>query len=112
MTAYELRFSDWSSDVCASDLSLAALQLSKLAGSRAIVTSRDDEKLRRALDLRAYHAINGATQDSVKQVMALTGKRGVDVVIENVGQAVWSSALKSLVRGGRIVTCEIGRAHV
>ncbi len=37
--------------------------------------------------------------------MKLTGGHGVDVVIENVGQAVWSSALKSLVRGGRIVTC-------
>ena len=86
-------------------VSLAALQLSKLAGSRAIVTSRDDAKLQRALSMGADHAINGATQDIAKQVMALTGGRGVDVVIENVGQAVWSSALKSLVRGGRIVTC-------
>lgn len=86
-------------------VSLAALQLSKLAGSRAIVTSRDDAKLQRALAIGADHAINGATQDVAKQVMALTGGRGVDVVIENVGQAVWSSALKSLVRGGRIVTC-------
>lgn len=86
-------------------VSLAALQLSKLAGSRAIVTSRDDTKLQRALSMGADHAINGATQDIAKQVMALTGGRGVDVVIENVGQAVWSSALKSLVRGGRIVTC-------
>jgi NADPH:quinone reductase-like Zn-dependent oxidoreductase len=40
-----------------------------------------------------------------KEVMALTGGRGVDVVIENVGQAVWSAAMKSLVRGGRLVTC-------
>ena len=86
-------------------VSLAALQLAKLAGSRAIVTSRDDAKLRRALELGADHAINGATQDVAREVMALTGGRGVDVVIENVGQAVWSSALKSLVRGGRIVTC-------
>lgn len=86
-------------------VSLAALQLSKLAGSKAIVTSRDDTKLQRALAMGADHAINGATQDIAKQVMALTDGRGVDVVIENVGQAAWSSALKSLVRGGRIVTC-------
>lgn len=86
-------------------VSLAALQLSKLVGNRAIVTSRDDSKLQRALAMGADHAINGTTQDIAKQVMALTGGRGVDVVIENVGQAVWSSALKSLVRGGRIVTC-------
>lgn len=86
-------------------VSLAALQLAKLAGSRTIVTSRDDAKLRRALALGADHAINGTTGDVAREVMALTGGRGVDVVIENVGQAVWGSALKSLVRGGRIVTC-------
>ncbi len=86
-------------------VSLAALQLAKLTGSRAIVTSRDDAKLQRALAIGADHVINGATQDVAREVMAATGGRGVDVVIENVGQAVWSSALKSLVRGGRIVTC-------
>ena len=37
--------------------------------------------------------------------MAYTGGRGVDVVIENVGEAVWPMAMKSLVRGGRLVTC-------
>lgn len=86
-------------------VSLAALQLAKLAGSRAIVTSRDDAKLQRAVAMGADHGINGATQDVVGEVMAVTGGRGVDVVIENVGQAVWPSALKSLTRGGRIVTC-------
>jgi len=86
-------------------VSLAALQLAKLAGSRAIVTSRDDGKLERALAMGADHAINGTMQDVSKAVMELTGGRGVDVVFENVGQAVWSSALKSAVRGGRIVTC-------
>lgn len=86
-------------------VSLAALQLAKLAGCRAIVTSRTESKLARALAMGADHAINGAILDVAKEVMALTGGRGVDVVIENVGQAVWASALKSLVRGGRIVTC-------
>ena len=86
-------------------VSLAALQLAKLAGAKAIVTSRDDAKLQRALAMGADHAINGKTQDVAKEVMALTGGRGVDVVFENVGAAVWSSAMKSLVRGGRLVTC-------
>lgn len=86
-------------------VSLAALQLVKMIGARAIVTSRDDSKLERARELGADLLINGRTEDVAKRVMALTGGRGVDVVIENVGTAVWSSALKSLVRGGRIVTC-------
>jgi NADPH:quinone reductase-like Zn-dependent oxidoreductase len=85
-------------------VSLAALQLAKLAGARVLVTSRDPAKLERALALGADAAIDGRG-DIVKQVMVATGGRGVDVVIENVGAAVWSSALKSLVRGGRLVTC-------
>lgn len=86
-------------------VSLAALQLAKMAGAKAIVTSRDDGKLKRALEAGADHAINAGEQDVAKAVLALTGGRGVDVVIENIGQAAWSSALKSLVRGGRLVTC-------
>lgn len=86
-------------------VSLAALQLAKLTGAKVIVTSRDDDKLARAQQLGADGIINSTTQDVVKSVMALTEGRGVDVVIENVGQAVWSAAMKSLVRGGRLVTC-------
>ncbi len=86
-------------------VSLAALQLARLAGAKTIVTSRDDAKLRRAQAMGADHGINNRTQDVAKEVMALTDGRGVDVVIENVGAAVWSSAMKSLARGGRLVTC-------
>lgn len=85
-------------------VSLAALQLAKLAGARTIVTSRDPAKLERAMALGADVGVDGRG-DIVKQVMAATAGRGVDVVIENVGEAVWSAALKSLVRGGRLVTC-------
>jgi len=86
-------------------VSLAALQLAKLTGAQMLVTSRDAGKLERARALGADHVIDSSTQDVVKEVMARTGGRGVDVVIENVGAAVWSSAMKSLVRGGRLVTC-------
>ncbi|MFC7516469.1 zinc-binding dehydrogenase [Herbaspirillum sp. GCM10030257] len=86
-------------------VSLAALQLAKLTGATVIVTSRDDEKLKSATTVGADHVINSAAQDVAKRVMEITAGRGVDVVIENVGQAVWSSAMKSLVRGGRLVTC-------
>jgi len=86
-------------------VSLAALQLAKAIGARGIVTSRDDAKLERARALGADHGINGKTHDVAKEAMALTGGRGVDVVFENTGAATWSSAMKSLVRGGRLVTC-------
>ena len=86
-------------------VSLAGLQLAKAMGARVIVTSREQDKLDRALALGADAAICSTTHDVAKEVMRLTGKRGVDVVFENVGAAVWDAALKSLVRGGRIVTC-------
>lgn len=86
-------------------VSLAGMQLAKAMGARVIVTSREQEKCERALALGADAAICSSTQDVVKEVMQITGKRGVDVVFENVGAAVWDSALRSAVRGGRIVTC-------
>ncbi|NYT37285.1 NADPH:quinone reductase [Allopusillimonas soli] len=86
-------------------VSLAALQFAREIGARAVVTSRDDEKLRRALAMGAAFAINSSSDDVARKVMAFTGGRGVDVVFENVGQAVWPSALRSLARGGRLVLC-------
>jgi NADPH:quinone reductase-like Zn-dependent oxidoreductase len=86
-------------------VSLAALQLAKAIGAKVIVTSRTQDKLDRALAMGADLGIHSSTQDVAKTVLAHTNGRGVDVVIENVGAAVWSAAMKSLVRGGRLVTC-------
>lgn len=86
-------------------VSLAALQLAKMIGARVIVTSRDAAKLKRAAALGADHGIDSAAEDVAKAVQGLTGGRGVDVVIENIGAAAWGSAMRSLVRGGRLVTC-------
>lgn len=86
-------------------VSMAALQLAKMAGARVIVTSRERAKLDAALALGADQGIHSATEDVAKAALACTDGRGVDVVIDNVGAAVWSAALKSLVRGGRLVIC-------
>ena len=86
-------------------VSVAALQLAKAMGARVIVTSRHAHKLERAKDMGAELGIHTPNEDVVKSVMAFTSKRGVDLVIENVGEAVWGDAMKSLVRGGRLVTC-------
>ena len=86
-------------------VSCAALQLAKLAGAYAIVTSSRDEKLERAAALGADTTINYRREDVLEQTLAATGGRGVDVVFENVGEATWASSLKALVRGGRLVVC-------
>lgn len=84
---------------------LASLQFAKLAGGRVMVTSSSDAKLERACDLGADGTINYAREDVFERVMALTDRRGVDVVIDNVGKATWPTTLKSVVRGGRIINC-------
>jgi NADPH:quinone reductase-like Zn-dependent oxidoreductase len=86
-------------------VSLAALRISKLLGARVIVTSSDDAKLVAAKQLGADFTLNHRTQKVSQEVRALTNKRGVDVVVENVGAATWDESLRSLRRGGRLVTC-------
>ncbi|MBS0415004.1 MAG: zinc-binding dehydrogenase [Proteobacteria bacterium] len=86
-------------------VSLAGLQIAKALGARVIVTSRHAGKLERARALGADHVIDASREDIAKAALAATGGRGVDVAFDNVGEAVWSHALKSLVRGGRLVLC-------
>jgi NADPH:quinone reductase-like Zn-dependent oxidoreductase len=86
-------------------VSVTALRIAKLLGARAIVTSSDDAKLAAAKRLGADVTLNHRTQQVATEVRALTNKRGVDVVVENVGAATWDDSLRCLRRGGRLVTC-------
>jgi len=86
-------------------VALASLQISKLLGARVWVTSGSDAKLEHARALGADEVLNHRTQDVAKEIRARTGKRGVDVVIDCVGEATWGSSLGSLGKRGRLVTC-------
>lgn len=87
-------------------VSSTAVQIARLCGGRVIVTSSDDAKLDKARALGAEVGINyKKNPDWAKQVFEATGKRGVDVVIENVGAATWKDSIRSLKAGGRLVTC-------
>ncbi|MDQ6737713.1 MAG: zinc-binding dehydrogenase [Gemmatimonadota bacterium] len=86
-------------------VALAALQIARLIGARIWVTSSSDEKLARAAELGADETINYRRTDVAREVRSRTGKRGVDVVLDSVGEATWSSSLGSLGRFGRLVTC-------
>ncbi len=83
----------------------AALQVAKLHGARAIVTSSSDAKLEAARTLGADDTVNHAREDVPKTVRRLTGGRGAQVVVDNVGEATWKDSLRSLAPGGRLVTC-------
>src|SRR3989440_3469919 len=86
-------------------VALAALRIAKLKGARVIVTSSSDAKLHEAQKLGADVTLNHTTQKISQEVRALTDRRGVDGVIENVGEATWDESVRSLGRGGRLVTC-------
>ena len=83
----------------------AALQIAVLSGARTFVSSSDESKLEQAGKLGADHCFNYSTVDVAKEVYKLTGKRGVDVVVEGPGAATWLQSLKMVRKGGRIVTC-------
>ncbi len=86
-------------------VALAALQICRRIGATTWVTSGSDEKLARARALGADHALNHRAEDVPRAIRAATGKRGVDVVIDSVGEATWQRSLGSLGRRGRLVTC-------
>jgi NADPH:quinone reductase-like Zn-dependent oxidoreductase len=83
----------------------AAIQLARLVGATIITTAGSEEKLAKAQTLGAHYGINYQRQDFLREVRRITGKRGVDVVIEHVGEAVWERSLLCLATGGRLVTC-------
>ncbi len=86
-------------------VALAALQICKNLGARTWVVSSSDAKLRRAAELGADILLNRNAGDVGKLVREQTGKRGVDVVVDSVGQATWKQSLGALGRRGRLVTC-------
>jgi NADPH:quinone reductase-like Zn-dependent oxidoreductase len=88
-----------------SGVAVAALQLAVHAGARCIVTSSSDQKIARALAMGAHAGINYTQQKTSEAVLALTAGEGVDMVLESSGEKSWSDSLKSLRRGGRLVTC-------
>jgi NADPH:quinone reductase-like Zn-dependent oxidoreductase len=86
-------------------VALAALAIVKQIGARAWVTSSSEEKLKRARELGADETLNYETMDIGEEIRARTGKRGVNVVIDNVGQDTWKESLVALGRRGRMVVC-------
>lgn len=86
-------------------VALAALNICKHFECRTIVTSRHQWKLDRAIELGAIDAILDEGEDWSRTTRSLTDKQGVDVCIDSVGGPLHLSIIKSLARGGTLVTC-------
>jgi len=83
----------------------AAIQIAKLVNARVIATAGADWKLEKACALGADDVINHTQKSIGDEVRRLTNKRGVDVVVDHVGAAVWEACIDSLATYGRLVTC-------
>ncbi len=82
----------------------AALEICQAFGVRTIVTSGSPEKLAAARDWGADVVVDHEREDVVEAVKAATGK-GVDVVVETVGEATWARTLAAVRPFGRVVVC-------
>jgi NADPH:quinone reductase-like Zn-dependent oxidoreductase len=83
----------------------SAIQIAKLFHARVITTAGDESKLEKARALGADFGINHYKQKISQEVRRITGKEGVDIVVEHVGSATWDESMKSLKPAGTIVTC-------
>ena len=80
-----------------------AIQIARYRGARVFATATSDEKAAVAKELGA-EVVLPAASDWHKEVGRMTGGRGVDVVVDNVGEATWGKSIRAAARGGRIVT--------
>ncbi len=83
----------------------AALAIGKALGARVIVTSGSDAKLARARELGADGTIDHRSEDVRARVKELTDGKGVDVVVETVGDATWKTTVEVAAQNGRIAVC-------
>jgi len=83
----------------------AAIQIAKMMGARVIATAGSELKLQKARELGADETFLHSIEHWSKEVKRMTDRRGVDVVVEHVGEATWQESVASLAVGGRLVTC-------
>jgi len=88
-----------------SGVGIAAIQIAKLFNATVIATAGDDHKIAKARELGADFVINHYQQKIGDEARKITGKAGVDIVVEHVGAATWNESMKALKPGGTLVTC-------
>ena len=88
-----------------SGVSTAAIALAKHVGAVVLATAGTDGKCAQAQAIGADHVCNNRTGDITAWTRETTGGRGVDLVFDHVGPALWEASMLALAAKGRIVTC-------
>ncbi|MEK6246243.1 MAG: zinc-binding dehydrogenase [Pseudomonadota bacterium] len=83
---------------------VASVQLGKLIGAKVIGTSGSAEKLKKLSALGMDLALQNRNGGFADQIMAATGGKGVDVVVNNVGGSVFAECIKVMAYKGRLAT--------
>ena len=85
-------------------VNIASIQIAKLSGATVYVVGSSPVKLKLAESLGADHLIDRSMDENwSKTVYGLTNKRGVDIVVDNVG-TTFPSSFRAAAKGGRILT--------
>jgi NADPH2:quinone reductase len=87
------------------------IQVAAASGCRVLTTVGRDWKAAPARAIGADVVIDHHREDVAERVLALTGGRGVDVVLDHVGTPVFDAAMRSLARFGRYVTTGVTAGH-
>lgn len=102
----EVRASDWVLVMAgASGVGSYAIQIARAIGAHVITTGSTQAKREHALSLGAEHALDIHDPNWPAEVRRITGKRGVDLVVEHLGGEILEKCFSCLARGGVIVTC-------
>jgi alcohol dehydrogenase len=89
----------------AGGLGVMAVQISLLFNAQPIAVVSSDEKAALVRSLGVEHVINRKSEDVLARVREITGRRGVDIAFEHVGEATWAQSAQALKWGGTIVVC-------
>lgn len=102
----ELRVGEWLLvHAAGSGVSTAAIQLALRMGARVIATAGTEAKLEHARKLGAELALNNREDGWIDAVREATDGRGVDMVFDHVGAALFDQSIKCLRTRGRVVFC-------
>jgi NADPH:quinone reductase-like Zn-dependent oxidoreductase len=88
----------------------AAIPIARLHGARVLATS-GPAKIEKTHALGAELVFDHYADDFSRHVRTATGGVGADIVVEHVGEATWERSVRSLARGGRLVTCGATTGH-
>jgi NADPH2:quinone reductase len=87
-----------------SGVGMAGIQIANALGARVLTSAGSDERLERGRLLGAEAGVNYTSQNVTETLLRLTDGRGVDMVLDTVGGAIFDATLRALAQGGRVVT--------